>query len=159
MIKMIWAMDESCLIGNNNKMPWHVKEDLIYYKNQTKNSAVIMGYNTYVSLLGYYNNKNFPYKKTYVLTSKELDDERVEVVHDLDSFIKNLDEDIFVVGGRKVYEAFYPYCDQLYVSYIKGVHEGDTYMKPIDTNTFKLISLNETDKVKYTIYERVNKSC
>lgn len=155
MIKMIWAMDESCLIGKDNKMPWHVKEDLIYYKNQTKDSAVIMGYNTYVSLLGYYTNKNFPYKKTYVLTSKEIEDERVEVVHNLNDFISNLNFDLFVVGGKKVYEAFYPYADLLYVSYIKGVHEGDTYMEPIDTNTFKLKSLNETEKVKYCIYERV----
>lgn len=36
MISMIWAMDESNLIGKDNKMPWHIKEDLIYYKNTTK---------------------------------------------------------------------------------------------------------------------------
>lgn len=155
MIKMIWAMDESGLIGSNNKMPWHVKEDLIYYKNKTKDSSVIMGYNTYVSLLGYYKNKNFPYKKTYVLTSKEIDDDRVELVHNLDEFIKNLNFDIFVVGGKKVYEAFYPYADKLYVSYINGVHEGDTYMDKIDTNKFRLASSNKTEKVNYCIYERV----
>lgn len=155
MIKMIWAMDESGLIGSNNKMPWHVKEDLIYYKNKTKDSRVIMGYNTYVSLLGYYKDKNFPYKKAYVLTSKNINDDRVELVHDLDKFIKELDFDIFVVGGKKVYEAFYPYADELYVSYIKGVHEGDTYMDKIDTNKFRLTSSCETDKVNYCIYERV----
>lgn len=155
MIKMIWAMDESGLIGSNNKMPWHVKEDLIYYKNKTKDSCVIMGYNTYVSLLGYYKDKNFPYKKTYVLTSKNINDDRVELVCDLDKFIKELDFDIFVVGGKKVYEAFYPYADELYVSYIKGVHEGDTYMDKIDTNKFRLTSSYETDKVNYCIYERV----
>ena len=45
MISMIWAMDESNLIGKDNKMPWHIKEDLIYYKNTTKNHNVLMGYN------------------------------------------------------------------------------------------------------------------
>ena len=98
MIKMIWAMDESCLIGSNNKMPWHVKEDLIYYKNLTKDFPVLMGYNTYKSLLGYYDGKKFPYKKTYVLSNGPIDDDRITVVSDLNDFIKKLDFDLFVVG-------------------------------------------------------------
>jgi dihydrofolate reductase len=156
MINLIWAMDESCLIGKDNKMPWHVKEDLLYYKNKTKDSCVIMGYNTYVSLLGYYKDKNFPYKKTYVLTSKELYDSRVEVVHDLNSFINNLKEDIFVVGGMNVYKQFMPIADYLFVSYIKGVHEGDTYMDKVDLNKFELIDENITEKVNFSVYKRKN---
>ncbi|MCR5786702.1 MAG: dihydrofolate reductase [Acholeplasmatales bacterium] len=156
MIKMIWAMDESCLIGANNKMPWHIKEDLIYYKNKTKDSAVLMGYNTYLSLLGYYQGKNFPYKETYVLSNTKIEDERVNTVSNLNEFLSNLNFDLFVVGGKNCYEQCMPYADELYVSYVLGKHEGDTYMKPIDTNTFELISsqMGESGKVRYTIYRR-----
>ena len=157
MISMIWAMDESNLIGSNNKMPWHVKEDLIYYKNMTKDYPVVMGYNTYLSLLGYYEGKNFPYKKTYVLTSKELFDSRVVKINSVEEFVKNLDEDIFIVGGKNTYNQFYPYADFLYVTYIKGLHSGDTYMEPIDLEKFSLISEKngESGKARFTIYKRV----
>lgn len=156
MIKMIWAMDESCLIGSNNKMPWHIKEDLVYYKNQTKDYPVIMGYNTYLSLEGYYKGKGFPYKKTYVLTKTPISDDRIESVTDLNEFLSKLDFDLFVVGGKNVYNQMMPYADELYVSYVLGKHEGDTYMDPIDTTKFELISekLGESGKVRYTIYRR-----
>jgi dihydrofolate reductase len=156
MVKMIWAMDESCLIGSNNKMPWHIKEDLIYYKEKTKDSAVLMGYNTYLSLLGYYKGKDFPYKKTFVLSNSSIDDNRISVVNNLNEFLTNLDFDLFVVGGKACYEQCMPYADELYVSYVLGKHEGDTYMEPVDENLFELISskTGESGKVRYTIYKR-----
>lgn len=154
MISMIWAMDESCLIGSNNKMPWHVKEDLIYYKNKTKDSAVLMGYNTYLSLKGYYNGKDFPYKKTYVLSKSKVDDERIYTVSNLSNFLTNLDEDLFVVGGKNCYQQLYPYAEYLYVSYIKGVHEGDTYMEPVDLAIFDEISRVEKERVSFVVYQR-----
>ena len=137
-------------------MPWHVKEDLIYYKNQTKNYPVIMGYNTYLSLEGYYKGKDFPYKKTYVLSNTIIDDNRIETVTDLNKFIKSLDFDLFVVGGKNVYNQFMPYADELYVTYIKGVHKGDTYMEPIDLNKFELVDSKEGEsgKATFTIYRK-----
>ncbi|MBQ4356793.1 MAG: dihydrofolate reductase, partial [Acholeplasmatales bacterium] len=54
MINMIWAMDKNNLIGDGNRIPWHVKEDLIYYKNKTKGQTVLMGDATYFSLKSYY---------------------------------------------------------------------------------------------------------
>lgn len=50
MIQLIWAMTENQLIGKNNRIPWHIKEDLLYYKNCTAGKTVLMGENTYYSL-------------------------------------------------------------------------------------------------------------
>ena len=50
MIKLIWAMDKNWLIGKENKIPWHYKEDLLYYKEKTAGQIVLMGDNTYFSL-------------------------------------------------------------------------------------------------------------
>jgi len=36
MINMIWAMDENNLVGKGDRIPWHIKEDLLYYKSKTK---------------------------------------------------------------------------------------------------------------------------
>ena len=46
MIAMIWAMTEDFLIGNQMKIPWHIKEDLLYFKEKTAGKTVLMGENT-----------------------------------------------------------------------------------------------------------------
>ena len=63
---MIWAMDEDFLIGKDDQIPWHIKEDLLYYKSKTKGQTVLMGEATYYSLKGYYKTKPLPYGKIYV---------------------------------------------------------------------------------------------
>ena len=51
MISMILAMDINNLVGKNNDLPWHYPEDLQYFKNVTLNKKVLMGYNTYLSIV------------------------------------------------------------------------------------------------------------
>ncbi len=154
MISLIWAMDDNWLIGKGNQMAWHVKEDLLYYKRKTEGKTVLMGYNTYVSLKGYYKTKPLPYGKIFVVTSKNIILEDAYIVENLNEFIENLDEDIFVVGGRSIYEQMLPYANQLYISFIKGSHDGDVYFPKFDLESYKLVFFEETDSVKYTIYEK-----
>ena len=51
MIKLIWAMTESYLIGKGNDLPWNYPEDLKYFKKNTLNKDVLMGLNTYNSIV------------------------------------------------------------------------------------------------------------
>jgi dihydrofolate reductase len=51
MFAIIVAMDENHLIGKGNELPWHYKEDMVYFKETTLNHSVLMGYNTYLSIL------------------------------------------------------------------------------------------------------------
>ncbi len=153
MVSMIWAMDEKNLIGSNKKIPWHIKEDLIYFKNKTKDHTVIMGYNNYLSMCYYYKDKPFPYKRTIVLSNTKIEDKRIEVCNNIEDIL-SLNEDIFIIGGANTYLQFYPYATYLYISYIKGIYEGDTYIDFLNLDEFELISFNESEKVKYTIYKR-----
>ena len=50
MLKIIVATGKNREIGKENKLLWHLPEDLKHFKNLTKNSTVIMGYNTYLSI-------------------------------------------------------------------------------------------------------------
>ena len=160
MINMIWAMDEDHLIGNGNLIPWHIKEDLLYYKNKTKNQIVLMGDVTYFSLKGYYKDKPLPYKKIYVATiDKDLviNDSLNEViiVYDINKLLVNNKEDLWVVGGATIYKLSLPYADRLYISFIKGKHEGDKYFPTINFDEYKLIWEEESELVRYTIFERI----
>lgn len=156
MINMIWAMDENNLIGIGDRIPWHIKEDLLYYKSKTKGQTVLMGDTTYFSLKGYYKTKPLPYGKIYVATlDKSLVLEDAIMVYDLIDFIKNVDEDIWIVGGSTIYKLCLPYADRLYISFVLGKYEGDRYFPQIDYKNYKLTWENITDKVRYTLYERV----
>ncbi len=156
MINLIWAMDEDNLIGKDDKIPWHIKEDLLYYKSKTKGQTVIMGDVTYFSLKGYYKDKPLPYGKIYVATLNDnlkIDDGII--VRDLNKFLNEIDEDIFVVGGLSIYKIALKYADKLYISFIKGHHDGNVYFPKIDFSDYKLIWENETDLVRYTLFERI----
>lgn len=158
MISMIWAMDEDHLIGKDDKIPWHIKEDLLYYKSKTEGQDVLMGDVTYFSLKGYYKNRPLPYKTIYIATldkNLKVEDDNVVIIYDIFEFLKNVDFDLFVVGGRTIYKLAYEYADRLYISLIKGHHEGNVYFPITDFSDFKLKSNNETELVNYQIYERV----
>ena len=157
MINLIWAMDENNLVGNGDKIPWHIKEDLLYYKSKTKGKVVLMGDTTYFSLKGYYKDKPLPYGKIYVATiDKNLKIDGVEMVYDIFEFLNNNpEEELWVVGGATIYKLSLPYADRLYISFIKGSHEGDRYFPNINFDEYKLIWENVSELVRYTIYEKV----
>ena len=156
MIHLIWAMTKNHVIGLQNKMPWHIKEDLIYYKEHTAGKTVVMGENTYYSLKGYYKSKPLPYGKIYVASLNEnLILEDAIVISDVIQLFKTTREDLWVVGGATIYQLALPYADTLYISWVKKEYEGDTYFPEIDFTKFRNSYKKETDLMLYTIYERV----
>ena len=155
MINMIWAMDKNNLVGIDDKIPWHIKEDLLYYKSKTNGQTVLMGDATYYSLNGYYKTKPLPYGKIYVATiDKSLVIDGVEMIYDLNEFLKNNKEELWVVGGATIYKLSLPYADKLYISFVKGEYTGNRYFPTVDFSKYNLIWENDTDKVRYTIFER-----
>lgn len=152
MIKLIWAQDKNCLIGANNKMAWHCKEDLLYYKSLTMGQTVLLGYNNYISLMGYYKDKPLPYKTIYLLTHRDIKIEGINVIHSIDEIL-NLD-DLWVIGGAQIYKLMLPYADYLYVSLIKGDYVGDTYFPEVDYSLFDLESKKESEVASYLVYKR-----
>ena len=155
MINMIWAMDKNNLIGIDDKIPWHIKEDLLYYKSKTNGQTVLMGDATYYSLKGYYKTKPLPYGKIYVATiDKSLVIDGVEMIYDLNEFLKNNKEELWVVGGATIYKLSLPYADKLYISFVKGEYVGNRYFPTVDFSKYNLIWENDTEKVRYTVFER-----
>ncbi len=156
MINMIWAMDENNLVGKGDRIPWHIKEDLLYYKSKTKGQTVLMGDTTYYSLKGYYKDKPLPYGKIYVATiDKSLVIDGVIMVYDIISFLENnTEDDLWVVGGATIYKLSLPYANRLYISFIKGTHEGDRYFPQINYDDYNLIWENNSELVRYTLFER-----
>ena len=139
MISIIVATNDDLLIGkkdSSNGMPWHNKEDLQHFKKTTLHQTILMGKTTYMAI-----GRPLPHRKTIVVTRGELDDERVEVRHDLVETIqeyKNKKEDLFICGGASIYKQALPYVDELIISRIPGKHEGETYFPSFNEYNFQL---------------------
>lgn len=154
MINLIVALDQNNLIGKDNDLPWHYKEDLKYFKETTMNQTVLMGKKTFYSIVSR-TGKLLPNRKMIVATlDKSFSYEGVEVVNDLIDFLKNIKEDIFVIGGSQIYKLSLPYVDRLYITHVNKTYEGNVYFPPIDWNKYKKISQRDSGELSFCVYER-----
>ena len=152
-IHIIWAQDNNGGIGKDNKLPWHISEDLINFKKITSDSTVIMGRKTWTSLP----KKPLPNRRNIVLSSKNIDD--VESYSSVDLCLKSLAQDkipdIFIIGGKMIYSGFFNYADILHITFIDEIIDGiDTYF-PINIEeikkTYRMIEkITLTKKCVYT---------
>lgn len=152
MFTVIVAHDKNLLIGNDLKIPWHVKEDFQHFKKTTLNHTIIMGLNTYKSI-----GKALPNRKTIVVNFTpvpEIND--AEVCTSLEELInkyKDSEEEVFVCGGASIYRQMLPYCKKLIISVIKGDYEGNIYF-PEYRDTFKLDETIEQEKFSINYYSK-----
>lgn len=156
MISLIWAMDIDNCIGKNNMLPWHYKEDLKYFRSKIKNKRVLLGMNTYESILSY-RTTLFPDSTYYLVTRKNVKIDGVDIINDLDEFLnKKIDEDIFVIGGASIYEKTLPIADYLYVTIVNKHHDGDAYFPQIDYSLFDLVEeiKGEDPDLTFKVYRR-----
>lgn len=151
-MNLIVCMSKNRVIGKDGKMPWHIKEDLAYFKKTTMNKTIIMGRKTFNSLPFM-----LPSRKHVVLTrDKNFKPPSVDIIHEVSIF----PEDSFVIGGGEVYKAYLPYVKRLYITLIDSQIEGDTFFPEIDYSQWNLIEetlglgSDENYKYKFTVYER-----
>ena len=156
MIKLIWAMDENNLIGNKNNLPWHYKEDLRYFKEQTTGHDCLMGYNTYLSIVNRLGHP-LPNRENFVLYKETIDDSLVHTVTNLDDFLREYertDKDLFVIGGASVYQQCFEKADYLYITRIHKTYTGDVYFDKLNLDDFIKISEVISGELSFEIYKR-----
>ena len=127
-IAMIAAMAKNRIIGADNDMPWHLPADLKHFKAITLGKAVIMGRKTYESI-----GKALPGRPNIVITSNKdysLSDATVvdspESAFEVAKALSNDVEEIMVIGGGTIYQAFLDKADTLYLTHIDLEVAGDT---------------------------------
>lgn len=156
MISMILAMDKNNLVGRGNDLPWNYPEDLKYFKKITLNKDVFMGYNTYLSIVNRIG-KPLPKRNNYVLTFENELPLGGNIVKDVDSFFEKYqssEKEVFIIGGKSIYEMLVNRVDYIYLTRINQSHEGDVYLNCIDFTKFDLISSSECDVLSFEVYKR-----
>lgn len=154
MISLIFAVDRNLLIGKDNDLPWHYSEDLQYFKKTTAGKTVLMGLETFRSILSR-NGKPLPGRRSVVASLEPFSYPGVEVINDLLGFLKApRDEEVFVIGGKTIYELSLPFADRLYITHIDAEHEGNVYFRKLDLSPFRLVRETAAGVLRFCLYER-----
>jgi len=134
-LAIIVAQAENRVIGTNNKLPWHLPEDLRYFKQVTMSKPIIMGRKTYESI-----GRPLPGRTNIVISRQSdyaPDGVRVvaslEVAMELAESISVIDgaEEVMVIGGAQIYEQALAVADRLYLTQVHASVEGDAWFPAI----------------------------
>lgn len=162
MLSTIVAIANNNVIGKDNKLIWHLSEDLKRFKEITMNKTIIMGRKTFESLP-----KVLPGRKHVVITNNKdytVDSDQVIVKHRLQEVIdeySNSKEEAFVIGGGSIYNSLLPYCKNLYLTKVYNDFSGDTFLN-IDFNNWKETyssgeKINSSNNIKYEFINYIKK--
>ncbi|MCL1092497.1 type 3 dihydrofolate reductase [Shewanella kaireitica] len=157
-IAMIAAMANNRVIGKDNKMPWHLPEDLRHFKALTLGKPVVMGRKTYESI-----GRPLPGRHNIVISRQaDLNIEGVTTVTSFeDAKIAAGDcEELIIMGGGQLYAELLEKSDILYLTEISLDVEGDTYFPDWDDGSWLEVSRDvaKNDKqLEYSFIKLVKK--
>ena len=156
-ITMIAAVGKNKELGKDNKLLWHLPEDLKFFKEQTMGKPIIMGKKTLDSLP-----RLLPGRLHLVLTHQQLEEtEQVKVFRDIDSlveFIKKLDQEVMVIGGAQVYKQMLELSDKMILTEVEDETEADVYFPEFNKDEWnqELLCEHQHEDIhyKHLIYTR-----
>ena len=161
-INLIVAVSENGIIGANNSLVWHLKDDLKRFQSLTNGRPIIMGRKTYESI-----GKPLPNRINIIVTSNEdyvANDciicpslsEAIDIAKGIDSF-----NDTFIIGGSQIYKQALDQniVDKVYLTRVHATVEGDTSFS-YDFSNWKIesqerIEANEKNHFSFTFYSYI----
>lgn len=159
MIKLIACIDKFNSIGINNNLIYKFNKDLKIFKQKTLNQIIVMGRKTFESL----NSTPLPDRDNFVI-SKTLStpfENSYTVLKNIDDVLKiKTIKDIFIIGGKEIYEYFAPYYDEIHLTIVKNnftknYDVNNSIKLNINFNDFIIESSEEFEKFKINVYKRL----
>jgi dihydrofolate reductase len=127
-ITLVVAMDAQRGIGVDNKLPWHLPEDLAHFKRVTLGHPIIMGRKTFDSI-----GRPLPKRRNIIVTRNAAwNHEGVEVALSLQDALAMVGgEEASIIGGAQIFGESMALADRLIVTEIDHVFRCDTFFPPI----------------------------
>lgn len=158
-ITLIACVDRNNGIGKDDKLLYHLPEDLKFFRETTEDSIVVMGRSTYDSIGRPLKNRvNVVISRSYTFAEKfELFERGVLVVDDMRSLktflnIHDTGKEVFIIGGQSIYEQFMESADRLIITEVEGEKEADKFFPKIHKDEWKVYktkTLSDRATVKY----------
>ena len=137
----IWAQDQKGVIGKEDRLPWHLPAELKHFKETTLNHAILMGRVTFDGM----GRRLLPGRETLILTRNT--QESIEGalvfqnVEDVLDWYHNQDKNLYILGGKQIFQLFESYLDEIIVTQIHAQVEGDTYFpEDFDLTAFETVA-------------------
>lgn len=147
MLVLIAASNKYGLIGKDNHLPWHHKEDLAHFKKTTMGHKLVMGRKTYEGL-----GKSLPGRKLYIVSRSAQDE---NTIRDFEAFLKreqDSEELFFIAGGAEIYRQALPYAKGIILSLIPNdMKEGTVYFPDFSLKEFNIDK--RTDYADFEVIE------
>jgi dihydrofolate reductase len=158
-LAMIAAQSQNRVIGNNNKLPWYLPEDLKYFKRVTLGKPIIMGRKTFESI-----GRPLPGRTNIIITRNPdwtHDGAGVRVVHSLQQAIElaeslalvNGFEESLVIGGAEIYALALPQADRLYLTQVHAEVQGDAHFPPLDPTQWREMAREDFSAIEPNPYD------
>lgn len=141
MISIIAAIGKNRELGKNNDLIWHFKEDMKFFRETTTGNTVIMGRKTFESLP-----HALPNRRNIVITQNaNYVADGAEVVGSIkEAIAKTENDNVFIIGGGKIYSAFLEIADKLYLTEIDGeCKEADTFFPEFNKEEYTAEKLTD----------------
>lgn len=137
-VSLIVAADENDVIGANNRLPWHLPEDLKHFKQLTMGKPMIMGRKTLESI-----GRPLPGRRSIVLTRQPgFTAPGCEVAGSLEQALRMTDsvEETMIIGGAEIFQQALPQAGRIYMTRVHGRFEGDTYFPELESTVWRELS-------------------
>ncbi len=132
MIKIIVAISKNRVIGDSNRLIWHLPADLKRFKEITTGHPIVMGRKTYQSI-----GRPLPNRRNIIITrDEEFEVDGCEVVNSLEEALLLTNNDCFIIGGGEIYKQSLHLADQIYMTVVSEDFEGDTKFPEIDQSWY-----------------------
>jgi len=149
---IIAAMTRDRVIGKDNKMPWHLPDDLKLFKKLTTGNTVIMGRKTYQSI-----GKPLPNRNNIVISRSEMDIPGAVVCQSIAQALSKAEEygkKIFFIGGAEIYRQALPLADYLCISWLKQDYPGDAKFPEFIESAWERLSETEYPEFTNILYKK-----
>lgn len=148
MLSLIVAYDKNKSIGNENTIPWRLKNDMLRVKELTTGQTIIMGRKTLESI-----GRPLPNRINRVLTRNvdsvkqyTKDYNNIEIYSDDRVFDKIETEKVFIFGGGTIYNQYLNRCDEMFITEVDTVVAADTKFPDFSEEDWELIARQEFTK-------------
>lgn len=158
-LSMIAAIGKNNELGYENKLLWHLKEDMQFFRKTTTGKTIIMGRKTFESLPGL-----LPKRKHIIITNNQnYQNNDVIIMHSVDeviNYIQNTQEECFIIGGGKVYKEFLPFAHTLYLTEIEDSKRADTFFPVFSKDDYQkeILGSSSENNINYSFAKYTKKS-
>lgn len=146
--KAIVAMSLNRAIGKDNKLPWHLPEDLKWFKKLTTGHVIIMGRKTWESI-----GKPLPNRESIVVSRTDVPG--IRTVRSLDEINPAADSrDYFIIGGAQLFKDALPLCSDLFLTLVKSNVDGDVFLGPFEDRFVLKETIQDTPAFSILHYQQ-----